>query len=79
MTDEMRRDPKLRRKHALAYSLFNVKYDLMEFNDLLDDDRFVESYNCPSRLTKGREMAPKVKSDGCYFELQELGSKTLAK
>ena len=44
-SNEMKRDPKLRRRIALAESLFNVKYDLMEFNDLLDDDRFVESYN----------------------------------
>lgn len=37
----MKRDPQLRRKLALAESLFNVTYDKMEFNDLLDDDRFV--------------------------------------
>lgn len=73
-SNDLKRDPKLRRRMALAESLFNVKYDLMEFNDLLDDDRFVESYNHPSRM-KGRQMAPKVKTDGCYFELQEMNPK----
>jgi hypothetical protein len=37
----------------LAKQLFNVKYDLMEFNDLLSEDHFLESYNKTSRK-KGR-------------------------
>ena len=39
----------------LRNQLFNVKYDLMEFNDLLGDENFIESYNCTSRV-KGRQM-----------------------
>ena len=68
ITNEMKRDPKLRRKLALAESLFNVKYDKMEFNDLLDDDSFVQSYNNSSKM-KGLRMQPKVMKKGCYFEL----------
>lgn len=52
----------------LRKQLFNVQYDLMEFNDLLIDDRFIESYNKTSRK-KGRQMKPKVRSGGCYFQL----------
>ena len=29
----------------LRDQLFNVKYDLMEFNDLHEDKRFLETYN----------------------------------
>ena len=29
----------------LRNQLFKVKYDLMEFNDLLGDEDFLESYN----------------------------------
>lgn len=43
----------------------------MEFNDLLGDDRFIESYNSVSRR-KGRQMKPKVKQGGCYFELSDV-------
>ena len=35
-----------RLENVLAKSLFNVSYDVMEFNDLLyGDKKFIESYN----------------------------------
>ena len=55
----------------LKNQLFNVKYDLMEFNDLLTDEKFLESYNRTSRV-KGRQMQAKVRNGGCFFELKEL-------
>ena len=43
----------------------------MEFNDLLTDEKFLESYNRTSRI-KGRQMQAKVRNGGCFFELKEL-------
>ena len=43
----------------------------MEFNDLLTDEKFLESYNRTSRV-KGRQMQAKVRNGGCFFELKEL-------
>ena len=39
----------------IAKQLFNIKYDQMEFNDLLSGGEFIESYNKTSRK-RGREM-----------------------
>ena len=55
----------------LKTQLFNVKYDLMEFNDLLHENAFIESYNSTSRK-KGRQMEPKMNPGGCFFELKEV-------
>ena len=43
----------------------------MEFNDLLGEGDFLDSYNKPSEV-KGRVMQPKVRDDGYYFKLKEL-------
>ena len=48
----------------------------MEFNGLLGAEDFLESYNCESRK-KSRQMQPKVKQGGCYFELAELSAADL--
>lgn len=64
-------DPKEARLKALKNQMYNVKYDLMEFNDLLQEETFLESYNSTSRK-KGRQMQPKVREDGCFFQLVEL-------
>ena len=63
-----------RLENVLAKSLFNVSYDVMEFNDLLfGDTTFVDSYNESSKK-KGRYMKPKVKPGGCFFELRQFES-----
>ena len=58
-----------RLENVLGKSLFNVSYDVMEFSDLLGDEKFIDSYNESSRK-KGRHMKPKVKPNGCFFELR---------
>ena len=70
-TDKLSMTHKEILEENLKNQLFNVKYDLMEFNDLLGDERFIESYNSTSRV-KGRQMQPKVRNGGCFFELKEL-------
>lgn len=59
-----------KRDKLLFEQITNVRYDLMEFNDLLQDDRFIESYNKISSK-KGMRMQPRVKQNGYYFELLE--------
>ena len=49
----------------------------MEFNDLLGEGDFLDSYNKPSEV-KGRVMQPKVRDDGYYFKLKELAEDSVA-
>ena len=49
----------------------NAKYDCSEFNDLLDAEAFLKSYEMDANA-KGTHMLPTVSDKGCFFAYKRM-------
>ena len=69
--DEVEKSPMENLDMVLMNHATNALYDFTEFNDLLETDAFIKSYEMDANQ-KGAEMLPKVSDNGCYFEYKRV-------
>ena len=69
--DEVEKTPMENLDMVLMDHATNAKYDFTEFNDLLESEAFLKSYEMDA-LHKGTRMVPKVTENGCFFAYERI-------